>query len=317
MDEPAAGWTGPTYYGRSQLKPSPFNNWVVGGYVFLAGLSGGAALISAVADAVRPVGAAGAVRRGRYLAMLAPLLGAPLLVEDLRTPRRFYNMLRVAKGTSPMSIGTWILMGFSAFAGLGAAAQLAVDRLGRRWPRRIARATQVPAAVAGAGLATYTAALFAATSTPLWAAAPEALGVRFGSSSIAAASAALSLAERSARTRRALDAITVAALATELAASTASHRAYQRTGVAGALDGPWGQVEKIGATGLGAMLPIGLHLASAVLGRRAGRLSEAASLATLAGSALLRVAIMGAGDESARRPEISFRFSQKENLPKP
>ncbi len=106
-------------------------------------------------------------------------------------------------------------------------------------------------------------------------------------------------------------------MATELAAGAASHRAYQRTGVAAALDGAWGQVEKIGATGLGAMLPLGLHLASAVLGRRAGRLSEAASLATLAGSALLRVSIMGAGDESARRPEISFRFSQPENLPQP
>ena len=28
------GWQGPTYYGRSQLKPAPFENWVVGGYVF-------------------------------------------------------------------------------------------------------------------------------------------------------------------------------------------------------------------------------------------------------------------------------------------
>jgi hypothetical protein len=31
-----AGWTGPTYYGRSQLKASPFENPVVGGYIFLA-----------------------------------------------------------------------------------------------------------------------------------------------------------------------------------------------------------------------------------------------------------------------------------------
>jgi protein NrfD len=309
-------YQGPTYYGRAQLKPSPFNNWVVGGYVFLAGLSGGAAVISAIADAVRPVGAAGAVRRGRYLAMLAPLVGPLLLIEDLRTPSRFYNMLRVAKGTSPMSIGTWILMAFSAFAGLGAAAQFVSDRLGWLWPRRVARATQVPAAVAGAGLATYTAALFAATSTPLWAAAPQSLAVRFGASSVAAAGAALSLAERSGRTRRALDAITVVALATELAATEASHRTYRRAGVADALDGTWGQVEKIGATGLGAMLPLGLHLASLALGRRAGRLSQAASLATLAGSALLRVSIMGAGDDSARRPEISFRFSQPDNLPR-
>ena len=35
-----SGWSGPTYYGRPQLKSAPFNNWIVGGYIFLAGLSG-------------------------------------------------------------------------------------------------------------------------------------------------------------------------------------------------------------------------------------------------------------------------------------
>ena len=63
------------------------------------------------------------------------------------------------------------------------------------------------------------------------------------------------------------------------------------------------------------MAPIALHAASFVLSRRPGALSGLASLATLAGSLLLRVSIMSAGDESARRPEISFRFSQPENLP--
>jgi hypothetical protein len=40
-----------------------------------------------------------------------------------------------------------------------------------------------------------------------------------------------------------------------------------------------------------------------------------ASIAVLAGSLLLRVSIMSAGDQSAERPEISFRFSRPENLP--
>ena len=31
---------GRTYYGRKQLKPAPFNNVLVGSYVFLAGLPG-------------------------------------------------------------------------------------------------------------------------------------------------------------------------------------------------------------------------------------------------------------------------------------
>lgn len=312
----------PTYYGRSQLKPAPFNNWVVGGYIFLAGLSGASALLAAAGDLGRGRDAGGLVRRGRYLSLLAPTLGSAMLIWDLHTPKRFYNMLRVAKSTSPMSIGTWILMSFSGFAGLSAAAQFGADRGWRRMRQgllRTARVSQVPAAAAGAGLSTYTAALLASTSTPLWAAAPRALAVRFGSSSVASGAAALSLGERPGRSRRALDTVALAALAAELAAATASHRTYRQKRVSAALDGGWGQAERLGATGVGTLLPLGLHAASLLLGRRApalsGPLSNIASLAVLAGSALLRVSIMAAGDESARRPEISLGYAQPDNLP--
>lgn len=308
-------WQGPTYYGRPQLKEAPFENWVVGGYIFLAGLSGGSAVISAIADAAAGREQAGTVRRGRYLAMLAPTLGSLLLIYDLHTPARFYNMLRVAKGTSPMSIGTWLLMAFSGFAGFNAAAQM-LSGWQPRWRRLhgLMRAVQVPAAATGAGLATYTAALLAATSTPLWAAAPRALAVRFGSSSIAASAAALSLGERRPRGRRALDTIALAALTTELVATAASHRRYRQAGVAEALDGRSGTAELLGATGLGALLPLGLYAASLALGGRGSRLSSLASVATLAGSLALRISIMGAGDDSANRPEVSFRFASPDNL---
>jgi len=325
-----AGWTGPTYYGRPQLKAAPFENWVVGGYIALAGLSGAAAILSTLADLTRGSrrdadvrrgsrrDTEGVVRRGRYLALLAPTLGSALLIWDLHTPQRFYNMLRVAKRTSPMSIGTWLLVSFSAFSGFAAAAQFLADRMpGARWLRGAARAGSVPAAAVGTGLSTYTAALLSATSTPLWAAAPRALAVRFGSSSVASGAAALSLAEPSGRTGRALDKIALAALALELAAGAASHRAYKRKGVAAALGGGWGRTEALGATALGTALPLGLHALSLATERhRSPGLSRLASLAVLGGSLLLRVSVMGAGDESAERPEVSFRFSQPDNLPK-
>ena len=84
-------------------------------------------------------------------------------------PKRFYNMLRVAKPTSPMSIGTWILM---AFTGGGPA------RLRRRggWGRpREGASLAAPARATsrmcrrrspGMGLSVYTASLLSATSTP-------------------------------------------------------------------------------------------------------------------------------------------------------
>jgi formate-dependent nitrite reductase membrane component NrfD len=306
-------WRGPTYYGRSQLKPAPFNNWAVGGYIVLAGLSGSAALIGALAEAGQGRAARPLARRSRYVSLLAPTLGSALLVWDLHTPQRFYNMLRVAKATSPMSIGTWILTVFAGSSIVAAAAQLAADLRPRlAWPWRVARAAQMPAALAGAGLSTYTASLLAATSTPLWAAAPKSTAIRFGASSVASGAAALALGEQNWRSRRALDALAVAALAAELAATVQSHQTYREKGVDEALHGRWGLVETVGVTGLGTILPLGLKLWGLATG---GRRSVLANVAILAGSFMLRVSIMEAGAQSAERPEISFRFSQPENLP--
>ena len=61
---------------------------------------------------------------------------------------------------------------------------------------------------------------------------------------------------------------------------------------------------------LGTLLPIGL-LGASLLSRRLPSLANAASVAALAGSAALRISIMAAGNESARRPEGSFAFTEK------
>jgi protein NrfD len=311
-------WGGPTYYGRPQLKAAPFNTWVVGGYVALAGMCGAASIISAVADLAEGRPAARLVRGGRYLALLAPTLGSVLLIWDLHTPKRFYNMFRVAKGTSPMSIGTWVLTGYSLSAIATATLQFVSDRLPRfTWARKLARLTQLPSALSGSALGTYTAALLSTTSNPLWAAAPRQMAVRFGSSSMVAGAAALSLLEGSGRRRRKLDTLALASLSAELAATIASHRTYERRGVAATFDSKPGRLEHIGATTLGAAVPAALQVVSLALGRRRGdRVSDVASLLTIAGSLLLRVSMMQAGNVSAGRPDISFRFSQPENLPR-
>jgi formate-dependent nitrite reductase membrane component NrfD len=288
----------------------------VGGYIFLAGLSGASMLLAGIGDATRGKDARIMVRNGRYLSMLAPTIGSVLLVADLHTPQRFYNMLRIAKRTSPMSIGTWILMSFTGFAGISAGGEL-LSRV-FPWMRFVARAGQVPAAVAGAGLSTYTATLLSATSTPAWAAIPRSLPVRFGASSVAAAASALALLEPAPAMRCRLEDVAALALATELAGTLVSERTYEKTGVAEAQKSRWGRVERIGVKGLGVLLPLGLYAASTIAGPRTGRaLRNTASIAALAGSALLRVSMLGLGDESAVRPEVSFRFSQPENLPDP
>ena len=309
-------WDGRDYYGRSQLKPAPFNNWAVGGYIALAGVCGAASLLAAIADVAGPRGSEALVRRGRLLPLLAPTVGGALLVWDLHTPSRFYNMFRVAKGTSPMSLGTWILSGFSVFSMASAGLQWWAERRPRRaWRRTAALAANVPAAGLGMGMGTYTAALMAATSTPLWAAAPRALGVRFGAASVASGAAALSIGQADGPAKRALDAVCAAALAVELATDAVQAAAYRRTGVAAALDGGWGMVEKIGASGLGTAVPLGLYGVSALRGR--GSMGVVASGLVLAGTLLLRVSMLGAGATSAADPAISMRFAQPDNLPRP
>lgn len=297
-------WDGQTYYGRPQLKPAPFNAFLVGGYVFLAGLSGGAQLLSTLLDVTRGKAAAGLVRSGRMIALLAPTIGSAMLVADLHTPQRFYNMLRIFKRTSPMSIGTWILMTFSGSSIVTAIA----DRL--RWMTPVAKVTQVPAAAAGAGLGTYTASLLSATSTPLWAAAPRAMAVRFAASSIAAAAAALSLCSRHRQDRADLDTICLGALAVELAATLGSDHVYNRTGVDQAFDSPSGHLTKIGGSDIGVILPLGLLTLSLLTGSRSRPLSRLAACAVLGGSLMMRIGIIGSGEVSARRPDISLRFSQ-------
>ena len=246
------------------------------------------------------------MRRGRYLALLAPLLGAPLLIYDLHTPQRFYNMLRIFRRTSPMSIGTWVLMGFSGFSGLTASLQFLADRpRSARWFGRAARVAQVPAALAGAGLATYTASLLSATSTPLWAVAPRALAVRFAGSSIAAGAAALALGERLAGRRDVaedLDALAVAALAAELAGTVAARHARQARGIA--------TPTRLPGAVAGAALPIALKVASALLGQRGRWLGALGAVVALGGSLALRVGVLDEGEASARRPQDGFRLAK-------
>jgi formate-dependent nitrite reductase membrane component NrfD len=300
-------WDGSTYYGREQVKAAPFNNWYVGGYIFLAGLSGGAALLSTLFDLARGREARRIVRRARFLSLLGPTLGTIGLIADLRTPKRFYNMLRLFKPTSPMSIGSWILVAFGNFSAITAAAEF----LGMR---RIARAAQLPLAASGAGLGTYTASLLSATSTPLWAAAPCATAVRFASSSIASAASALSLRQGRSRIGRDLDEVALAALVAELAATLSAEESYRRTGVAPAPESIPGLIEQVGGTVLGTLAPIALLLASLAGPRRSPALCGLASLLVLAGSATMRISFMAAGDESARDPRISMRFARPENL---
>lgn len=301
-----------TYYDLPALKPTHWD-WKVSGYIFAAGLSGGAQLLATLAPLRLGRRGESIQRNGRYLALAGALVSAPLLIADLQTPKRWYNMLRIFRRTSPMSFGSYILSSFGFFSGLAALGQFLADR-GHRLGAGMAHLAQVPAAAIGAFMSCYTGSLLSATSTPLWAAAPRLLAARLAASSMAVGAAALSLGEeaggRNENSRR-LDAFAGVATGISLALSLLSKRHYRREGLDAPLqEGPAAACER-GALLLGHGVPLACYAFNLLSGRRSSTASLVASLSVIAGGYLTREALLRAGNASAERPRDYFRFARR------
>jgi formate-dependent nitrite reductase membrane component NrfD len=308
-----------TYYGQPAVKPSLWG-WLVSSYIFIAGIGGSAQIIATAADLAGDRALAPIIRNGRYIAFGTAVLGGPLLIIDLHTPQRFYNMLRIFRKTSPMSIGTYVLMSFGSLSAALAAVQFALDRghsPGRAMQAAI-KLLEIPAALAGMGMSTYTGALLSATSNPLWGAAPRHIAAAFGASAMASGTAALTIAQTcssapgsSKEPGRALERIALVVSAVEFFLLLALRRRFHEQGVDGALnDSGWGPAYDLGAVALGAGLPMLGHTASIVAPERAPRVKLATSLAILAGGFLLRHVLLRSGNAAAERPKDYFRFAR-------
>ncbi|HEV2093945.1 MAG TPA: NrfD/PsrC family molybdoenzyme membrane anchor subunit, partial [Rubrobacter sp.] len=171
------------YYGRAVLK-EPVWSWEIPWYFFAGGLAGASADLALVA---RLAGNDKLARRALLAALGAVVVSPVLLISDLGRPERFYNMLRVVKPTSPMSVGTWVLSAFGTATGIAATSEV----LGV-FPR-LGRACEVVSALLGPALATYTAVLITDTSVPVWHEARRELPLVFAASSAASAGAAAAI----------------------------------------------------------------------------------------------------------------------------
>ncbi len=170
-----------SYYGKPILKLPRWKEPHLPAYLFLGGLSGGSAVMGAAAAAT---GRTALARVGRLTAAAAALGGTGFLIAELGRPERFLNMLRVAKPTSPMSMGSWLLAAHSGLAGAAAASELTgvLPALGA--------AAGAGSAMTGPLLATYTGVLLANTAVPGWHDARRELPVLFAASAMASAAAA-------------------------------------------------------------------------------------------------------------------------------
>jgi Polysulphide reductase, NrfD len=170
-----------SYYGQPILKPARWQEPHLPAYLFLGELSGATSVLGALAAAT---GRRSLARAGRLIAVASAAGGAGFLTAELGRPERFLNMLRVAKPTSPMNVGAWLLVTHSGLAGLAAAS----DVTGRLpW---LGEAAGEAAALTGPLLATYPGVLLANTAVPAWHSAYRELPLLFAGGAMTSAGAA-------------------------------------------------------------------------------------------------------------------------------
>jgi len=189
--------------------------WWILAYFFFGGISGGS---YAIGTLLRLVGTPADQRAARiaFIASFVALLPCPLfLIADLGQPLRFINMLLDASGGglsfkpwSPMSLGSWALLGFGLFSFvsfLGAVADggwHAADPIARILRGTIGAVWNVIGTGLGFFVCGYTGVLLAVSNQPVWSDGWPLGGVFLASSLTGAAALLLLLA----RSRRDVDA---------------------------------------------------------------------------------------------------------------
>ncbi|HWF73817.1 MAG TPA: NrfD/PsrC family molybdoenzyme membrane anchor subunit [Solirubrobacteraceae bacterium] len=264
--------------------------WEVPLYFWFGGMASGASFAALAADIA---GDEASARVARKVALATVLPAPALLIADLGRPGRFLNMLRIFKPRSPMNLGAWCLVAFSA-AGAGA---VGADVLGAGRAGRRLGALQ---ATLGSYLGSYTGVLLATTAVPIWARSRVFLGPIFVATATATGAgatrltlAALGQAEDH-PTHVALARMEAGAILAELALSTINERRLGRAGEALAHGTP-ARLSRIAKT----LVSSGLLLPLIARGRARRPAQNVASLLYLAGGLAFRFAWVEAGKASA------------------
>jgi hypothetical protein len=285
VDRDGTTVTVPTYHDRPVLK-APEWTWEVPWYLFAGGMAGASSVVTLAAHVT---GNTTLADRARLIAATGAAVSPPLLIADLGRPARFLNMLRVFKPTSVMSVGSWILATYSGalFGGVGLRAT--------GWAPPLTTVADAASALLGLGMTTYTGALVADTSIPVWHEARRELPGLFAASGLAAAGAAATLVTPPAHAGPARR-VAIAGAATELAVDAAMRRRL----------GPIGAVYERGDAGRfhdAATAATTAGAALVALGGRRRRLVTAVGAALLlAGGVCTRWSVYRAGFQSAEDP---------------
>jgi formate-dependent nitrite reductase membrane component NrfD len=274
-----------SYYDRPILK-EPVWQPEIPIYFFTGGVAGGCSLLHGFA---RLTGQERLAKTALYVGAVADVVSPALLISDLGRPERFLHMLRVFKVTSPMSVGSWVLVVSGGASNTAAALELTGRSRPVKW---VAEAVSF---LAGPPLTTYTGTLLANTAIPVWHEARRELPSLFGASACASAGAATALFLRPGEAGPARR-LAIAGVAAEVGLMELMQR---RLGFVG-------EVYKQGTAGRLARASKALTATGAGLLALRGERSRAAAVVggalVLGGELALRWAVFKAGFQSARDP---------------
>ncbi len=312
---------GPTSYYRYPTLKNPNWSWEIPTYFFTGGIAAGSYLIATMADLFGTEEDRVVSRAGRYISMIAVVVSLILLILDLGRPRRFANMLRVLKPRSPMNLGTWGLVGFGGFAGLGILRQWVEDGIlsGNSMVARLLgwmplKVSGVLGSLLAFFVGSYTGVLISFTNAPIWAKNRLLQGPLFLASALstglAAISLALSLTGRSNHhSEKWLRQVEESAVRGEIAATAGT------IATVGSLGRPLFATRHAllfwpGAVGLGLVVPTVLQQVERVApAKQKRKLRIASSISTLAGGYIFRWVDARIGRPSIEDPDYYFNFT--------
>ncbi|MGH7716708.1 MAG: NrfD/PsrC family molybdoenzyme membrane anchor subunit [Vulcanimicrobiaceae bacterium] len=274
-----------SYYGRPIVKPHQWSPEIPV-YFWIGGTSGAAAAAGIIARMRRQHDLARFYKR---VALAGAMISPVLLTSDLGVRHRFYNMFRVFKPTSPMSVGSWLLTAFSGTVATSTMAELL------NW-NVTAIGTEAIAAILGPALTTYTAVLISNTATPIWHEARRELPFVFAASGVAGAGAVAVLFGPEGEAGSARRAMVWGGIALDLTMRS------MRAGLGKTISEPY----RIGNAGTLQTVSTLLGVCGAgigILGRKNRAMSCVAASLTIAAGIFERFAILEAGKQSATDPK--------------
>lgn len=308
-----------TYHGVPPVKQAPFDLPHIPVYFWVGGIAAGSWL-AATAEEWAGEDDREVVRAGRYLTLGSIMGGTVLLILDLGRPDRFLNMLRVFRPSSAMSLGSWALASFGAFAGAAALVQAAEDgvlgdrpllaRLSDSAAARLAALLGLPAALF---VGSYTGVLLSSTANPTWARRSAILSPLFTASAVANGLAAVDLVVHAAGDSAAgprLSRAQTAALTAELVLDAVSTKA-EKSLPSSDEEPPKSRALRWAALA-GMAAPLAVHLAAGWSRKQMERRTRiAAAVAGLAGGLALRFLALDEGQRSAATPEDTWAMGRE------